>query len=371
MVSGLVNADNYQVRDGTVIAKRISTKKLAIYALKGGGTQAQAIAPAQQHIQALTDAQIVELEHIGRSIEKHFARPQDIEWCLADGMYFIVQSRPITTLFPIPQANDQENRVYVSVGHQQMMTDAMKPLGLSFRLLLNSASMTTAGGRVFVDVTSRLASPVTRNVVMDALGKSDPLIKDALMTILARTGFIQASGDGQAPPAGSGSHWAPHQPPVEDDPTIAVDLIRNSETAIARNRAHRCLTSPKKISRDSSTPCFCRRVQARKSARRCNCRPGCLLGIVEGRARVLMNMEEADIEEGDILVTPFTDPSWTPLFVAIKGLVAGVGGLMTHGAVIAREYGLPAVVGVENATKLIKDGQKIRVNGTDGYVEWI
>ncbi|WP_332369504.1 phosphoenolpyruvate synthase [Spirosoma telluris] len=92
-------------------------------------------------------------------------------------------------------------------------------------------------------------------------------------------------------------------------------------------------------------------------------------GVIEGRARVILHMEEATIEEGDILVTSFTDPSWTPLFVAIKGLVTEVGGLMTHGAVIAREYGLPAVVGVENATKLIKDGQQIRVNGTDGYVE--
>ena len=92
-------------------------------------------------------------------------------------------------------------------------------------------------------------------------------------------------------------------------------------------------------------------------------------GVIEGRARVILNMEDADLEDGDILVTSFTDPSWTPLFVSIKGLVTEVGGLMTHGAVIAREYGLPAVVGVENATKLIKDGQRIRVNGTEGYVE--
>ncbi|HEX6226944.1 MAG TPA: PEP-utilizing enzyme, partial [Chryseolinea sp.] len=92
-------------------------------------------------------------------------------------------------------------------------------------------------------------------------------------------------------------------------------------------------------------------------------------GIVEGRARVILNMADADLDEGDVLVTAFTDPSWTPLFVSIKGLVTEVGGLMTHGAVIAREYGLPAVVGVENATKLIKDGQRIRVHGTEGYVE--
>jgi rifampicin phosphotransferase len=92
-------------------------------------------------------------------------------------------------------------------------------------------------------------------------------------------------------------------------------------------------------------------------------------GTVEGRARVILDMAEADLEPGDILVTAYTDPSWTPLFVAITGLVTEVGGLMTHGAVIAREYGLPAVVGVENATRLIEDGQRIRVHGTDGYVE--
>ena len=92
-------------------------------------------------------------------------------------------------------------------------------------------------------------------------------------------------------------------------------------------------------------------------------------GIVEGRARVVENMEDANIENGDILITKFTDPSWTPVFVSIAGLVTEVGGMMTHGAVITREYGLPAVVGVVSATKLIHDGDHIRINGNDGYVE--
>jgi pyruvate,water dikinase len=92
-------------------------------------------------------------------------------------------------------------------------------------------------------------------------------------------------------------------------------------------------------------------------------------GAVEGRARVILDMAQADLEPGDILVTTYTDPSWTPLFVTIGGLITEVGGLMTHGAVIAREYGLPAVVGVEGATRLIRDGQRVRVHGTDGYVE--
>jgi pyruvate,water dikinase len=103
--------------------------------------------------------------------------------------------------------------------------------------------------------------------------------------------------------------------------------------------------------------------------------PGALVGLavsagtIVGRARVILDIAKADMEAGDILVTAFTDPSWTPLFVTIAGLVTEVGGLMTHGAVIAREYGLPAVVGVVDATRLIRDGQRIRVHGTDGYVE--
>jgi pyruvate,water dikinase len=93
------------------------------------------------------------------------------------------------------------------------------------------------------------------------------------------------------------------------------------------------------------------------------------VGMIEGRARVILDMAEADLEAGDILVTAYTDPSWTPLFVTIKCLVTEVGGLMSHGAVIAREYGVPAVVGVEHATRLIRDRQQIRVHGTEGYVE--
>ena len=92
-------------------------------------------------------------------------------------------------------------------------------------------------------------------------------------------------------------------------------------------------------------------------------------GTVEGRARVIVDLAQADLEAGDILVTAFTDPSWSPVFVTISGLVTQVGGLMTHGAVIAREYGLPAVVGVVDATRLIPDGRRIRVHGTEGYIE--
>jgi phosphoenolpyruvate synthase/pyruvate phosphate dikinase len=92
-------------------------------------------------------------------------------------------------------------------------------------------------------------------------------------------------------------------------------------------------------------------------------------GTVDGRARVIRDITDADLAEGDILVTAFTDPSWTPIFLPVSGVVTEVGGAMTHGAVVAREYGLPAVAGVDGATRLIRDGQRVRVNGTDGYVQ--
>ena len=92
-------------------------------------------------------------------------------------------------------------------------------------------------------------------------------------------------------------------------------------------------------------------------------------GIVEGRAKVVLDPSTAVLEAGEILVAPFTDPGWTPLFINAKGLVMEVGGLMTHGSVVAREYGIPAVVCVLEATKKIQSGQQIRVNGDEGVVE--
>src|SRR5216683_2725603 len=195
LVSGRVNADVFKVRDGEVVAKAIATKRLAIQALPGGGTQEQAIDPKRRQQPALTDAQVVRLAQLGRRIEAHFGRPQDIEWCLVDDDFLIVQSRPITTLFPIPAASDGENHVYISVGHQQMMTDAIKPLGISVWQLSAARPMYEAGARLFVDVTPLLASPATREGILDVMGKGDPLIKDALLTIIERGDFIQSLPD--------------------------------------------------------------------------------------------------------------------------------------------------------------------------------
>ncbi|GAV12763.1 phosphoenolpyruvate synthase [Paenibacillus sp. NAIST15-1] len=643
LVSGLVSADCYQVKEGEIIDKRITAKKLAVYGRKEGGTETQQINPKLQEAQTLTEKQILQLARIGRQIEAYFGCPQDIEWCLVDDTFYIVQSRPITTLYPIPEANDQENRVYVSVGHQQMMTDPMKPLGLSFFQLTTTAPMSKAGGRLFIDVTPMLAS---RDHVLHYLGKSDPLIKDALMTVLERDFIKMLPVDTTAPNPYKST--ADKMREIENNPSIVPDSIKRNQESLEALKHNiqtksgsdlfdfiyedleqlkkivfdaqiidvilvamdaaawindnmnewlgekhaadtlsqsvpgnitsemglalldvadvlrpypevvdylehvkedhfldellkleggqetrdaidaylvkygmRCageiditrtrwsekpttlvpliLGNIKNFEPNASKQKFEQGQQealkkeeellerlkqlpdgeqkAKETKRMINLirnfsgfreypkyslinryfvykqallkeaeqlvQAGIIhekedifylaleelhevvrtnkldyqiiikrkdeynhyekltpprvitsdgeiivgkykrdnlpanaivglpvsSGVIEGRARVILNMEDADLEDGDILVTAFTDPSWTPLFVSIKGLVTEVGGLMTHGAVIAREYGLPAVVGVENATQLIKDGQRIRVHGTEGYIE--
>ncbi|WP_372007198.1 phosphoenolpyruvate synthase [Paenibacillus chitinolyticus] len=645
LVSGLVSADCYQVQEGEVVNKRIATKKLAIYGRKEGGTETVQLNPDQQMAQTLTEQQILQLARIGRQIEAYFGCPQDIEWCLAHDTFYMVQSRPITTLYPIPEANDQENHVYLSVGHQQMMTDPIKPLGLSFYLFITPARMRKAGGRLFVDVAPMLAAPVARETLLNNLS-SDPLIIGAIKTIIERDFIKLLPNDQTAPNPGRSN--TDMRAPIENDPTIVSELIQRSQASIeelkqniqTKSGSDLCdfiledIQQLKKILFDpQSTAVFMAAINASlwinenmkewlgeknaadtlsqsvpgnitsemglalmdvadvirpypevidylqhakedtfleelvkfdggretrdaiydylgKYGMRCtgeiditrtrwsekpitlvplilgnikNFEPNAgkrkfeqgrrealekeqelidrlkqlpdgeqkaqetkrmidlirnfigyreypkygyisryfvykqaLLkeaerlvqagvirnkediyyltfeelhevvrtkklddsiigkrkdeytfyekltpprvitsdgeiitgeykrenlpaeailglpvssGVIEGRARVILNMEDANLEDGDILVTSFTDPGWTPLFVSIKGLVTEVGGLMTHGAVIAREYGLPAVVGVENATKLIKDGQRIRVHGTEGYIE--
>ncbi len=654
LVSGLVNADIYKVRDGRIIDKKISAKKLAIYALKEGGTGEKKIEAARQNMQTLTDEQILRLARMGRTIEAYFSRPQDIEWCLYENKFFIVQSRPITTLYPVPEAQDGKKHVYMSFGHQQMMTDAMKPLGLSFfQLLSDEIPLIQAGGRLFIDLAHDLASPAGQKIVLMAAGKIDPLMDNAIKSLMKRKAFMKSLSRGKrAFSMGSGYFsWAL---PVQfikiyrsNDGSLVQSLMSRNEASIKDLRqmanlsgdelfafimeAHKQLKEAmydpqgmaaiyvggyavswlnkkmekwlgEKSAADSLSKSVATNVTSEmglalldvadvvrqypavmkyfqhahdetffedlakleggtvvsqsigtyleKYGMRCpgeiditrprfseqptalvpmllsniknfepgahntifeqglregkqreqdllkrleqlpggnqkakktrkmisrlrnfvgyreypkylmierywiikqallkeavklvqkgviqekediyylsfeefrevvrtnrldysiitkrkeeydvyekltpprvmtsegevlfgaydtgNIPQGALAGIpvssgtIEGRARVVLKMEDANIEEGDILVTAYTDPSWTPVFVSVKGLVTEVGGVMTHGAVIAREYGLPAVVGVENATRLIKDGQRIRVNGAEGYVE--
>ncbi len=90
--------------------------------------------------------------------------------------------------------------------------------------------------------------------------------------------------------------------------------------------------------------------------------------MVEGFVHVVLDPYTARLVPGEILVCPGTDPAWTPLFLAAGGLVMEVGGMMTYGSVVAREYGIPAVVGVHQATLRLKDGQRIRLDGTTGRI---
>lgn len=93
-------------------------------------------------------------------------------------------------------------------------------------------------------------------------------------------------------------------------------------------------------------------------------------GIVEGRARVVLRADTASVvEPGEVLIAPFTDPGWTPYFLTASAVVMDFGGMLSHGSVIAREYGLPAVVNVGAATRLVQTGQRVRVNGDVGVVE--
>ncbi len=649
LVSGAVNPDAYDVRDGEVVARTIASKRRSVRPVPAGGTQETAIDPRRRGEPALTDAQVLRLAALARRIEAHFGRPQDIEWCLLDDDFQFVQSRPITTLFPVPETGDGANHVYISVGHQQMMTDAMKPLGISFWQLTTPRPMAEAGGRLFVDVAPILASADTRAGLLEMIGKSDPLIGTALQTVIDRDDVVPPlpDEDPDGPPVAARPPVEPAAP-IETDPAVVTELIAQNEASVAAlrrdieavsgpalldfilddlqelkrlmfdRRSHavfmsameatwwlndqlqewlgeknvadtltqsvphnitsemglalmevadvirphpdvvaflrhvedegfldemdaldggpaareairsfldtygmRCvgeidITRPRwserpstlvpvilgnirtfepgagerrfeqgrqeawakeqevlerlralpdgdrkaeeakrkidrvrtfigyreypkygmisryfvykqalleeagrlvqaGVLRDAEDIYFLRfdelhdvvrthevddeLIRTRKDEsrsyealtpprvltsdgevvagtyRRDDVPDGALVGLpvsgglVEGRARVLHDMSEADLEAGDILVTAYTDPSWTPLFVAIAGLVTEVGGLMTHGAVIAREYGLPAVVGVEHATRLIRDGQRIRVHGTEGYVE--
>ncbi len=102
LVSGLVNPDVFKVRDGEVVARAIAAKQRAVHASPAGGTQEQAIDPQRQEQPALTDAQVVRLARLGRRIEAHFGRPQDIEWCLVDDGFQIVQSLRSPRCSPSP-----------------------------------------------------------------------------------------------------------------------------------------------------------------------------------------------------------------------------------------------------------------------------
>jgi len=145
-----------------------------------------------------------------------------------------------TTAFPVPEGGGEGNRVYVSVGHQQMMTDPMKPLGISFWQLTAARPMFEAGSRLFVDVTAELASPSTRPGLLEGFGRSDPLLRDALESVLQRPDFPLPAADDdipRKPPA----HRPPDGPPP--DPAVVAELVQQHEASLAALQRRLATTS--------------------------------------------------------------------------------------------------------------------------------
>jgi pyruvate,water dikinase len=149
-----------------------------------------------------------------------------------------------------------------------------------------------------------------------------------------------------------------------DEP--ALDLRAELAARIEGLRRDQALRPPIAISSDGETPVL--------AVDRADLPDGALAGtaasngVVEGVARVVRDPTREVLHAGEILIAPHTDPGWTPLFVHAAAVVTEVGGLMTHGAVVAREYGIPAVVSVPGATERIRTGQRVRVDGTRGFV---
>ncbi len=195
LVSGLVSADLYRVdkRTGTILERRIADKLLRIRPLKEGGTVEEALSDAQRKAPALSDAQIGALAALAVRIEAHYGRPQDVEWCIEGDELFVVQSRPVTTLFPVPEPTPTDGllHVYISENHIQGMVDAIPPLARSMLKAvypfgkspdnrLDTVYLTEAGGRVFHDATEILHLGWLRAIFPSLLEESDPLMGRAL-----------------------------------------------------------------------------------------------------------------------------------------------------------------------------------------------
>ncbi|MFL5582494.1 MAG: PEP/pyruvate-binding domain-containing protein [Gemmatimonadaceae bacterium] len=209
LVGGLIDADLYRVdrRARRVILAQPGDKAFAIRAVPGGGTRREPLPEARRRERALSDAEVLALADVGDRIERHFGgAPQDIEWCIAGGEIYVVQARPITSLYPIPEGpDDGALRVYFSFGHLQNMLDAMPRLALeTWRLLLPAAKGRTptlrdaprlsgaalpAGGHLFLDLTAPLRVPRVRRGLLGALDFAYPAARQSLAALASRDEF--------------------------------------------------------------------------------------------------------------------------------------------------------------------------------------
>ncbi|MEZ5262864.1 MAG: PEP/pyruvate-binding domain-containing protein [Acidimicrobiales bacterium] len=222
VVGGLVDADRFVVRGGRVLARTVAAKELAVEPAPAGGTRrVPSTPPTGTGRRWATTRPWRWRSSAGGS--RPTSAPQDIEWCLAEDGFHILQSRPITTLFPVPATADDATHVYVSVGHQQMMTDALTPLGLSLWKMIAMRPMHDAGGRLFVDVAAQLAVPAARDALVAAFGSADPLTAEALRAVVARDDLMAALPAPPDPPAPPAPPGAPAGPPPIDDDAALVD----------------------------------------------------------------------------------------------------------------------------------------------------
>ena len=163
---------------------------------------------AKQKLQVLSDEQILQLVAFGQRIEAHFGCPQDIEWCLVKDQFYIVQSRPITTLFPPPVSKDGGTRVYMSVGHMQVMTDPILPLGMSVFELASLFPLDSSGGRLYVDITHDLTTSAGQRMVMRKADNMDPLMASSVRKLLAHKDYLKQLPRGKANLT-TGVNWFP------------------------------------------------------------------------------------------------------------------------------------------------------------------
>ncbi len=203
LVGGLVSPDSYRVdkRDRTILSRQIAKKQLAILPDKGGGTRQETLDPDQQEQTVLTDAQILDLAEMGCQVEAHYSIPQDIEWAIADDQIYLLQARPITSLYPIDglTSPDDSLHIFFSMGHQQNMTRAMAPLSLSsFPLIIpvghgpdgfDNPLLRNSGGRLFIDLTTGLRHPIFRKVLAGGLSQFDALAPEAFRIAMRRPEF--------------------------------------------------------------------------------------------------------------------------------------------------------------------------------------
>jgi pyruvate,water dikinase len=204
LVAGLVTPDLYKVdrRKDQIVERQIGDKQLAIWPLADGGTFQEVITSEARTRPALNDTQVIELAQLAGRIERHYGRPQDIEWCLASGQIYIIQSRPVTTLYPLPEPlpDDDAFRIYFSLSHAQVMTDAMPPMGSSIWRILFSIGkanrpldenpyLCSAGGRLYIDLTPALQARLPRHVIPRVLTVADPLSAQIISDLLQRPEF--------------------------------------------------------------------------------------------------------------------------------------------------------------------------------------